>query len=197
MKKLIVVIILACTLLATGAQAAWASPPATNPIIHIVQWGENLIGIANRYGTTVWAIMQANSIANQNRIYAGQRLVIPVAAATPVTSACSYVVCYGDNLTGIAYRYGVSISSIMRANGIVNPNMINYTWRPFNELPEIKNVILETPFPSHRFGAVGVGEIATAPGPSAILMAVSNAIGARLYSYPVTPEKILRTLGKI
>ena len=124
MKKLIVVIILACTLLATGAQAAWASPPATNPIIHIVQWGENLIGIANRYGTTVWAIMQANSIANQNRIYAGQRLVIPVAAATPVTSACSYVVCYGDNLTGIAYRYGVSISSIMRANGIVNPNMI-------------------------------------------------------------------------
>jgi xanthine dehydrogenase molybdenum-binding subunit len=80
---------------------------------------------------------------------------------------------------------------------IVNANMINYTWRPFNELPEMRNVILETPFPSHRFGAVGVGEIATAPGPSAILMAVSNAIGKRIYSYPVTPERILRSLGKI
>jgi CO/xanthine dehydrogenase Mo-binding subunit len=28
-------------------------------------------------------------------------------------------------------------------------------------------------------------------------MAVSNAIGARVYSYPVTPEKVLKALGKI
>ncbi len=124
MKKLIVVTILACTLLATSVQAAWASPPATNPIIHIVQWGENLISIANRYGTTVWAIMQANNITNQNRIYAGQRLVIPGSAPAPVASACAYVVCYGDTLTGIAYRYGMSVSALMRANMIVNPNMI-------------------------------------------------------------------------
>ena len=125
MKKLIVVTILACMLLAMSVQAVWASPPATNPIIHIVQWGENLIGIANRYGTSVWAIMQANNIGNQNRIFAGQRLVIPGAAApAPMPSACSYVVCNGDNLTGIAFRFGVTVSAIMRANMIVNPNMI-------------------------------------------------------------------------
>jgi len=80
---------------------------------------------------------------------------------------------------------------------ILNANMIDYTWRTFPGLPTIRNVILETPFPSHRFGAVGIGEIATAPGPSAILMAVSNAIGTRIYSYPVTPEKIFKALGKI
>ena len=85
-----------------------------------------------------------------------------------------------------------------KANGrILTANMIDYKWRTFAELPEIRNVILETPFPSHRFGAVGVGEIATAPGPSAVLMAVSNAIGKRLYSYPVTPDKVLSALGKI
>jgi CO/xanthine dehydrogenase Mo-binding subunit len=27
-------------------------------------------------------------------------------------------------------------------------------------------------------------------------MAVSNAIGTRLYEYPVTPERVLRALGK-
>ncbi len=79
---------------------------------------------------------------------------------------------------------------------ILNANMIDYKWRTFSELPVIDNVVLETPFPSHRFHAVGVGEIATTPGPSAILMAVSNAIGAWLHEYPVTPEKVLRALGK-
>jgi xanthine dehydrogenase molybdenum-binding subunit len=80
---------------------------------------------------------------------------------------------------------------------ILNANMIDYKWRTFPELPPIENVVLETPFPSHRFGAVGVGEVATSPGPSAVLMAVSNAIGTRLYEYPVTPDKVLRALGKV
>jgi xanthine dehydrogenase molybdenum-binding subunit len=80
---------------------------------------------------------------------------------------------------------------------ILNANLIDYKWRTFVDLPQIKNVILETPFPSHRFGAVGVGEITTAPGPSAVLMAISNAIGRRIEDYPATPDKILKALGKI
>ncbi len=77
----------------------------------------------------------------------------------------------------------------------LNSNMIDYKWRTFSDLPLIKNVVLETPFPSHRFHAVGIGEVATSPGPSAVLMAVSNAIGTWMHQYPVTPEKILKTLG--
>jgi xanthine dehydrogenase molybdenum-binding subunit len=30
-----------------------------------------------------------------------------------------------------------------------------------------------------------------------MLMAVSNAIGQRLHDYPVTPDKVLKALGKI
>ena len=80
---------------------------------------------------------------------------------------------------------------------ILNANMIDYKWRTFPELPAIDNVVLETPFPSHRFHAVGVGEVATAPGPVAVLMAVSNAIGVWLHEYPATPEKVLMALGKV
>jgi CO/xanthine dehydrogenase Mo-binding subunit len=80
---------------------------------------------------------------------------------------------------------------------IMNCNMIDYKWRTFVDLPEFENVILETPFPSHRFKAIGVAEITPAPGPSAVLMAISNAIGKRIMDYPATPDKILKALGKI
>lgn len=85
-----------------------------------------------------------------------------------------------------------------RATGrILNANMIDYKWRVFPELPVFENVILETGISTHRFKAVGVGEIATAPGPSAVLMAISNAIGRRMTKYPATPDRILRELGRI
>jgi CO/xanthine dehydrogenase Mo-binding subunit len=79
----------------------------------------------------------------------------------------------------------------------VNCNMIDYKWSTFLDLPDFRNVILESKTPSHRFQAVGIGEIAPAPGPSAILMAIYNAIGRRIWSYPLTPDKILKSLGKI
>ena len=85
-----------------------------------------------------------------------------------------------------------------RSSGhMLNSNMIDYKWRTFPELPVIENVILETPFPSHRFHAVGAGEAATAPGPSAVVMAVSNALGVWLHDYPVTPERVIKALQKI
>jgi CO/xanthine dehydrogenase Mo-binding subunit len=83
-----------------------------------------------------------------------------------------------------------------RTGHIVNANLIDYKWRTSAELPELDHVILETPFPSHRFHAVGIGEITTSPGPSAALMAVSNAVGTWLYEYPVTPDRVLKALGK-
>jgi xanthine dehydrogenase molybdenum-binding subunit len=78
----------------------------------------------------------------------------------------------------------------------LNANLIDYKWRTSAELPPIDNVILETPAPSHRFHAIGVGEISTSSGPSAVLMAVSNALGVWMHDYPLTPEKILKALEK-
>ncbi len=50
-------------------------PPA--PRTHIVQPGDTLYRLALQYGTTVYAIAQANNIANINLIYVGQKLVVP------------------------------------------------------------------------------------------------------------------------
>jgi len=75
---------------------------------------------------------------------------------------------------------------------MLNMNMVDYKWRTFLDLPGFQTRILETPFPTRSFGAIGLGEISTSPGPGAVLMAVSNAVGQRFTDYPLTPDKILR-----
>jgi len=52
-------------------------PPHPYHRIHIVAYGETLLRIARWYGVSPWAIARANGIWNLNRIYAGQRLIIP------------------------------------------------------------------------------------------------------------------------
>lgn len=66
-------------------RAAATKPPAPTPAErrHTIRPGEHLTGIARHYGVTIGAIVAANRITDPSRIYAGQRLVIPGAAAAP------------------------------------------------------------------------------------------------------------------
>jgi len=100
------------------------TPPPGYPLYHLVQWGENLTQIARRYGTTVWAIAQANGIWNVNYIRAGQLLLIPVSGPTPGPWPRIYIVQPGDTLSAIAWRFGTTVWAIAQANGIWNPNLI-------------------------------------------------------------------------
>jgi CO/xanthine dehydrogenase Mo-binding subunit/aerobic-type carbon monoxide dehydrogenase small subunit (CoxS/CutS family) len=64
------------------------------------------------------------------------------------------------------------------------------------DIPSIEVIIIEDPEPMGPFGAKGISEIATVPSTPAILNAIYDAIGKRLYSIPVKPEKILRLLDR-
>ena len=44
---------------------------------YTVQRGDTLFSIARRYGVNMYVLAQHNNITNLNRIYAGQRLIIP------------------------------------------------------------------------------------------------------------------------
>jgi LysM repeat protein len=60
----------------------------TGRTTHVVQPGENLAQIAQRYGVSVEAIVQANGLEDPSFIYTGQNLIIPapgevVPTATP------------------------------------------------------------------------------------------------------------------
>jgi xanthine dehydrogenase molybdenum-binding subunit len=66
----------------------------------------------------------------------------------------------------------------------------------FLDMPEIKVVMVEEENPRHAFGAKGVGESGNTNVASAIANAVYDAIGIRVDSLPMTPEKILDALKK-
>jgi len=117
-----------------GTAPLGAAPPdhiqAQGTTTHVVQRGDNLYRIALRYGTTVNAIVAANSLANPNMIYVGQRLVVSGSAGSAPTTDNStatggtYVVRRGDNLSWIAQRFGTTTTSLARLNGIANPSLI-------------------------------------------------------------------------
>jgi nucleoid-associated protein YgaU len=55
-----------------------AYPPETEQVAYVVQSGEYLTQLANRYNTTVGAILEANPNINPKNITPGDTLVIPV-----------------------------------------------------------------------------------------------------------------------
>jgi len=100
--------------------------PSTNPApapaagTYTVVAGDTVSGLAQRWGTTVAAIVAANHLADPNRIYVGQSLIIPSGAAP----AQHYTVVSGDTLSGIGARVGVAWQDIAAANGIGAPYTI-------------------------------------------------------------------------
>ncbi len=68
---------LVLALLIVGSVVTPVSAAPDESTVHIVRRGETLYSIARSYGVSMWAIARANGITNPNRIYAGQRLVIP------------------------------------------------------------------------------------------------------------------------
>jgi CO/xanthine dehydrogenase Mo-binding subunit len=58
-------------------------------------------------------------------------------------------------------------------------------------------VVVEEPDPDGPYGAKGVGEMTMLPTPGAIAAAVHDAVGVWIDDLPLTPERILRALGKL
>jgi LysM repeat protein len=125
--RLAIVAVVLIALLIPALPAAAA--PDYQGGIHVVQRGETLSQIARRYGVSMTALAQANGISNPNFIYSGQRLTIPGASGGTSSGGASasggvHVVRPGENLSSIAARYGASVTTLARANGIANPNHI-------------------------------------------------------------------------
>ena len=80
---------------------------------------------------------------------------------------------------------------------VLNPSNIDYKTRTFNDVVKHDHIVLESMKNSENdypFGAVGVGEPLLAPGGPAIRMAIYNACGIKLNSYPFSPAKVIQAL---
>lgn len=129
-KTLVFVLLVVLVLLAATSSVAARPQSAANAVVHIVEPGETLMGIALYYGVSIPEIARANNIVSPDLIYAGQRLVIPngvqvqSAAVTADVSGPVYTVQAGDTLSEIASRFGTTVSALAMTNNITNPDLI-------------------------------------------------------------------------
>lgn len=95
----------------------WTSGALANRV-HVVQKGETLTSIANRYGVSQRMIARSNGLRDRDHLLAGQKLVIPDHQSTRE----SYIVQRGDTLGDIAAQHGLTVSDLARYNQLRNPN---------------------------------------------------------------------------
>ena len=119
---------------ATPTNTATALPPtATVPPTstavpqktYVIQPGDTLNLIANRFGTDNQSIMEANGLTTEDvyRLRPGQTLVIPPNntadnATTNTSSQQTYTIQSGDTPGEIANAYGVSVADLLAANNL-------------------------------------------------------------------------------
>jgi len=75
------------------------------------------------------------------------------------------------------------------------------TYRDLNvptivDAPAVRTLIVEKPDPTGPFGAKGISEVATVPLTPAILNAIFDAVGVRVYTLPVRPSRIRADLKR-
>lgn len=102
--------------------ASTIAPGVNTGQTHIVQYGENLSGIATKYGTTWQELARVNALSNPSIIYPGQTLNVTGGQTVARTGAC--VVEYGDTLSLIAAQFGTTVERLVSVNGISNPDYI-------------------------------------------------------------------------
>lgn len=108
---------------------------------HVVRSGDTLLAISVWYDVAADEIAQANQLADQNHLSVGQVLCIPGEGSVPApppssppssqqqlgttTASGTYEVKGGDNLFRIALNHGISLQSLLNANGLTESSLIN------------------------------------------------------------------------
>jgi murein DD-endopeptidase MepM/ murein hydrolase activator NlpD len=101
-----------------------AQEPTPEPPVYVVQPGDTLFRIAERFGTTVEAITAANDIADPSLINVGQKLIIPttqpelVPPQEPVPNSRVHPVRAGETLPFLAFRYSTTVWVLLETNDL-------------------------------------------------------------------------------
>jgi CO/xanthine dehydrogenase Mo-binding subunit len=97
-----------------------------------------------------------------------------------------------------AAGYALMENFIQKNGYVLTPHFSTYLIPTVLDVPDkVDSVILEYPDPNGPWGARGMAEMPFLPLAPAIAAAVHDATGVWFHEFPLTPDRILRGLGKI
>jgi len=118
--------------------------------------------------------------------------VLKITAAHDVGRAINPTLVEGQIEGGIAQGLGMALmEEFIPGKG---ENLHDYLIPTIGDVPVVESILIEDASPEGPFGAKGIGEQALIPTAPAILNALYDAAGVRIYKLPATPDKVRAAL---
>ena len=97
---------------------------------------------------------------------------------------------------GVVMGIGYALMEELKSDDgkVLTANLGDYKIPTMGDIPELKTALIITPTGSGPYNAMSIGETPIMPVAAAIANAVEDAVGARITSLPITPEKIIAAL---
>jgi 4-hydroxybenzoyl-CoA reductase subunit alpha len=126
----------------------------------------------------------------------GQVTVERIVAAHDCGKALNPVTVEGQVIGSVYMGLGQAVQEEMVwENGrLMNPSLLEYRIPSTLETPRIESIIVESEDPEGPFGAKEAGEGSLAATIPAVANAIYDAVGVRINTLPITPEKVLAAL---
>ncbi len=103
---------------------------------------------------------------------------------------------YGGTYMGVGRGRTEEVIHDPNTGVMLNGNLLNYKFPTMLDVGPIDTILVETGMGYGPYGVVGIGEDVATVVPALIGPAVHNAIGRWTDGFPVTPDKVLKALGK-
>ncbi len=130
----------------------------------------------------------------------GEVDVVRVVTVNDVGKVINWEGCEGQQYGGVYMGVGRGRSEEVvycpMTGVMLNGNLLNYKIATMLDVGPIDTILVETGMGYGPYGVVGIGEDVATVIPALIGPAVHNAIGKWADDFPITPDKVLKTLGK-
>jgi CO/xanthine dehydrogenase Mo-binding subunit len=126
----------------------------------------------------------------------GEVRILQLFAAHDVGKAINPILVKGQ-IYGAAYMgvgYGLTEEMKLEQGRVMNPNFLDYKMLTAMDVVPVEPIVIEPGDEDGPYGAKGIGEPGLVPTAPAIANAIYDAIGVRITSLPITPEKVLAAL---
>jgi len=169
------------------------SPVGTGTFAPATTMADRETGQGTPFPTYVYATHMAEVEVDTET---GEVAVLRLVAAHDSGVVINPMLTEGQIAGGVAQGIGMALSEeiLLREGRTLNPNLMDYVLPTALDVPDIQFIHVETPDDTGPYGAKCVGEPSLIPTAPAILNAIYDAVGVRIYDLPATPEKILRAL---